>query len=88
MPQWKFVTRVEVSRHSLRIYLQAHQRPMGFNQFVNVNGENASTSKCLLLDSRINLTMTVRTTPPLAPSRAMARETALTTNCCKAQKNY
>ena len=28
-------------------------------------------------------TVTVRTTPPLAPSRAIARETAFTTNCCK-----
>lgn len=29
------------------------------------------------------LTITVRTTPPLAPSRAIASETALTTNCCR-----
>lgn len=29
------------------------------------------------------LTTTVRTTPPLAPSRAIARETAFTTNFCR-----
>lgn len=34
-----------------------------------------------------HLTMTVRTTPPLAPSLAMARETAFTTNCCEKDTN-
>jgi len=32
---------------------------------------------------KTQLTVTVRTTPPLAPSRAIARETAFITNCCE-----
>lgn len=34
------------------------------------------------------LTITVRTTPPLAPSRAIARETAFLTNSCHITQDH
>ena len=55
-----------------------HQQVQVFMMF-----QYFSTKGSTISEQKRELTVTVRTTPPLAPSRAIARETTFTTNFCK-----